>query len=96
MTDRKRSSDTTSGLSDDEVSHDAIQLVTVSIFNGLCRVIRALAANGLLSPEQLDGIHDAMTTPLDDPDLRDDDFITFTRETIEKALAAAGRDAREG
>ena len=95
MTDRKLPSDTTPGLSDDEVSNDAIQLVTVSIFNGLCRVIRALAANGLLSAEQLDGIHDAMTTPLDDPGLRDDDFITFTRETIEKALAAAVRDARE-
>ena len=75
------------------VGNDAIQLVVVSVFNGLCRVIRALAANGLLSPERLDGIHDAMTTPLDDPGLRDDDF---TRETIEKALAAAVRDAREG
>ena len=95
MTDREHSSSATTGLSDEEVSNDAIQLVVVSVFNGLCRVIRALAANGLLSAEQLDGIHDAMTTPLDDPGLRDDDFITFTRETIEKALAAAVRDARE-
>lgn len=87
MTDREPSSKTT-GLSDDEVSNDAIQLVTVSVFNGLCRTISALAANGLFTAEQLDGIHDAMTTPLDDPDLRDDDFITFARETVEKALAA--------
>lgn len=82
-------------LPDEEVANDAIQLVTVSTFNGLCRMISALAENGLLTAEQLAGIHDAMTTPLDDPDLRDDDFITFTRDTIETVLAAAVRDARD-
>ena len=86
---------TTPGLSDEEVGNDAMQLVTISIFNGSCRLITALAENGLLTAEQLAGIHDAMTTPLDDPDLRDDDYITFTRETIETVLAAAVRDARE-
>lgn len=82
-------------LPDEQVDQDTIELVTISTFNGLCRTITALAENGLLTAEQLAGIHDAMTTPLDDPDLRDDDFITFTRETIETVLAAALRDARE-
>jgi len=92
--DREDSRSPSPGLTDEEVSNDAIQLVTVSVFNGLCRMITALAANGVLSAEQLDGIHDAMTTPLDDPDLRDDDFITLTRDTIETVLAAAVRDVR--
>lgn len=84
-----------SNLPDEQVDQDTIELVTISTFNGLCRMITALAENGLLTAEQLAGIHDAMTTPLDDPDLRDDDFITFTRDTIETVLAAALRDARE-
>ena len=81
-------------LPDDEVSNDAIQLITVSLFNGLCRLTSALAENGLLSDDQLLGLHDAMTTPLDDPDHRDDDFIAFTRQTLEDVLAQALLDLR--
>lgn len=83
-------------LADAEVSNDAIQLITVSLFNGLCRLTSALAENGLLTDDQVLGMHDAMTTPLDDPDLRDDDFITFARQTLEKVLAQALLDARDG
>lgn len=81
-------------LPDDEVSNDAVQLITVSLVNGLCRLTSALAENGLLSDDQVLDMHDAMTTPLDDPDLRDDDFITFARRTLENVLAQAPRDTR--
>src|SRR5258708_3488373 len=93
---REGSSSKSPELSDEEVSNDAIQLVVVSLFNGVCRRASALARNGLLSAEQLAGIQDAMPAPLDDPDLRDDDFVTFTRETLETVLATALRDARAG
>lgn len=73
----------------DEVANDAIQLLTVANFNGTCRLITALAANGFLEPEQLDGIHDAMTLPLDDPDWRDDSFVTGARDMLERVLAGA-------
>lgn len=78
----------------DEVANDAIQLLVISTFNGLCRVIAALARNGVLSPDQLANIEDAMTTPLDDPDWRDYSFITETRSSAEKVLARAVSDAR--
>lgn len=93
--DRQVPSSSSPKLPDEQVDQDTIELVTISTFNGLCRMIIALAENGFLTAEQLAGIHDAMTTPLDDPDLRDDDFITFTRDTIETVLAAAVRDARD-
>ena len=83
-------------LPDDEVSNDAVQLITVSLFNGLCRLTSALAENGMLSDDQVLGMNDAMTTPLDDPDLRDDDFITFARHNLEGVLAQALRDTRVG
>ena len=82
-------------LPDEEVSNDAVQLVTISLFNGLCRLTGALAENGLLTDDQVLGMHDAMTTPLDDPDFRDDDFITFSRDTLEKVLSRALVDTRE-
>ena len=85
-----------SHLPNDEVSNDAVQLIMVSVFNGLCRLIGALAENGLLSDDQVRTINDAMTSPLDDPDHRDDDFITFTRQTLEEALAKALLEIRNG
>lgn len=85
----------TADPADEEVANDAIQLVVVATFNGLCRSIAALAENGLLTPEQVDNIHDAMTTPLDDPDWRDDEFITNTRDVLEAVLASAMKRARD-
>ena len=79
---------------DDEVDNDAIQLLTIATFNGVCRLIAALSESGSLSPEQLENIHDAMTTPLDDPDWRDDDFITNIRDALETVLARASMEAR--
>jgi len=79
----------------EEVANDAMQLLAISMFNGVCRVIAALGANGLLTPDQLDNIHDAMTTPLDDPDWRDYGFIADTRNTIELVLSAAVKRSRD-
>lgn len=79
----------------EEVANDAMQLFAVSTFNGLCRVIAALGANGLLTPERLDNIHDAMSTPLDDPNWRDYSFIADTRNTIESVLSTAVKRSRE-
>lgn len=79
----------------EEVVNDAMQLLAISTFNGLCRVIAALGENGFLSPDQLDNIEDAMTTPLDDPDWRDDSFIADTRETIARVLSTAMRNSRD-
>lgn len=78
----------------EEVANDAIQLMTIANFNGLCRVIAALARNGILAPDQLENIHDCMTTPLDDPDWRDYGFVADTRETVETVLSLAMKDAR--
>ncbi|WP_037499265.1 hypothetical protein [Sphingomonas jaspsi] len=84
-----------SGLAeDDEVATDAVQLTTVAVFNGLCRLIAALGHNGLLNPLQIDNIHDCMTAPLDDPEWRDYDYITSTRDILEEVLALAMKDAR--
>ena len=74
---------------DGEVANDAIQLLTIAHFNGICRLITALAANGFLEPEQLEGIHEAMTLPLDDPNWRDDSFVADARNTLEQVLAGA-------
>lgn len=79
---------------DDEVANDAIQLLVIAQFNGICRLITALATNGFLEPEQLEGIHDAMTLPLDDPDWRDDSFITEVRTLLETVLSKAVADSK--
>ena len=82
------------GSDDDEVADDAIQLITIANFNGVCRIIAVLAQNGLITASQLDNIHDCMTTPLDDPDWRDYEFIAGTRETLETVLAQAVKDTQ--
>ena len=82
-------------FSGDEVSHDAMQLITVSLFNGFCRTVSALSANGLLEADQIENIHDAMTFPLDDPDHGDEPIVIFARTQIEKVLSKALRDVRE-
>ena len=79
----------------EEVANDAMQLFTVATFNGLCRVIAALAENGLLNPDQIQNIHDAMTDPLDDPDWRDDQFVADSRTTVERVLAKAITASRQ-
>ncbi len=79
----------------EQVANDAMQLLNIATFNGLCRVIAALGENGLLDPSQLENIHDAVTTPLDDPDWRDDTFITDTRQAVERVLAKAMKHSQE-
>lgn len=79
----------------EEVETDAIQLLVISNFNGICRIVAALAANGLLSPNQLENIHDCMTAPLDDQNWRDYSFIVDTRDILETVLARAAAEARD-
>lgn len=80
---------------DDEIANDAVQLTLIATFNGLCRLIAALARNGLLASDQLANIEDAMTAPLDDPDWRDDSSVVGAREAVEKVLARALSDAKK-
>ena len=84
---------------EDEVANDAVQLTLIATFNGLCRLIAALARNGLLTLDQLANIEDAITTPLDDPDWRDDSAVVGARDVVEKILARATMEvkaSREG
>lgn len=62
-------------------------LTAIATYNGLCRLITILGEAGILTQGDVDGLHDAMTTPLDDPDMRDHEVITTARETLERVLA---------
>lgn len=64
-------------------------LMLIATFNGLCRVVTALADRGLLCYDECVGIEDAMTTPLDDPEWRDNDFIAGIRDSVVGILAGA-------
>ena len=75
--------------------HLLCQQSTVSLFNGFCRTVSALSANGLLEADQIENIHDAMIYPLDDPDHGDEPIVTFARTQVEKVLSKALRDVRE-
>jgi hypothetical protein len=79
----------------DEVAPDAVQLVTIATFNGMCRLITALAENGLLTLDQLRGMHDAITYPLDDEDWRDDETVSGARDAVERVLSSAMKAAIE-
>jgi hypothetical protein len=72
-----------------EGADDTARLLGVAIFNGLCRVITALADRALLSRDELLGIEDAMTTPLDDPEWRDDEVIQSFRDIATEVIARA-------
>lgn len=80
---------------DEEVPNDAVQLMVIATFNGFCRLVAALARNGLLSPGQLRNIHGAMALPLDDPDWCDYSFVAGARDSIETVLSRAISDATE-
>ena len=77
-----------------EASPDAMQLLTIATFNGLCHVITALGQQGLLDVRRIDGLHDAMASPLDDESCRDDDFLAGVRDTLEEVLADVMKLAR--
>lgn len=69
-------------------SDDTARLLSVATFIGLCRVITTLADRRLLCPDELRGIEDAMSTPLDDAEWRDDEVIASFRATATEVLAA--------
>lgn len=77
-----------------EGGDDVAQIVAVVAFNGVARLITSLARAGKLSRVELQGLHDAMTDPLDNPQVRDDAVIACARDTLETilsdALVAAG------
>jgi hypothetical protein len=83
-------------LIEEQVPDDVMHLINLANFNGLCRVIAALAQNGLLAPDQVDNIEDCMTAPLDDPEWRDHESMASTRDILEGVLARAMRDSRRG
>ena len=82
-------------MPDDQVPDDVMNLINIANFNGVCRVIAALAENGLLAPEQLENIEDCMTAPLDDREWRDNESMASTRDILEGVLARAMKDSRE-
>jgi hypothetical protein len=79
---------------DDQVPDDVMHLITIANFNGLCRLIAALAQNGFLAPDQLENIDDCMTAPLDDPEWRDNDCLAKTRDMLVSVLARAAVNSR--
>lgn len=79
-----------------EITNDEVHLTMVSIFNGLCHLVTAMSAQGLLSEERLLLLHGAMTTPLDDVDHRDQIGIFDTRTILEEVLSEALALARKG
>jgi hypothetical protein len=83
-------------VGDDQVPDDVMHLTNIGTFNGLCRVIAALAENGLLAPHQLYNIEDCMTAPLDDPEWRDNRAMVSTRDILVGVLARAMKDSRKG
>lgn len=72
---------------------DTARLLGIATFNGLCRLLTALAARGLLCREELRGIEDVVTTPLDDPEWRDDGFIAALRDAATSVAAQAMQTA---
>lgn len=72
---------------DDQVSRDVMDLLLLSYSNGLDAVIRTLAVNGLVSPEQIEGIHAVMAPPLDHEELSGDETIAFLREKFDEEFA---------
>jgi hypothetical protein len=64
-------------------------LIGIAVFNGLCRLLTALADRKMLVADELQGIEDAMTTPLDDAEWRDNEVISSFRGTATEVLAAA-------
>jgi len=78
----------------DEVDPNAVQLLLVATFNGLCHALAALARRGQLSEEEIEAMVDAMTDPLDDAACRDDSMIDCARGQVESILAKALASSR--
>lgn len=78
-----------------EGADDTARLLGIATFNGLCRLIAAMADRGLLLSDELQGIEHAMTTPLDDPEWRNDEVIAFFRDTACEVMARAASVRRE-
>lgn len=72
-----------------EVNSDAVQLVLISTFNGLCQLYPRLAAKGLLSEGDVRLIHELMARPLDHEEIVDDPTLVMARESVDEALSEA-------
>ncbi|MGN6849014.1 MAG: hypothetical protein ACTHJK_06015 [Sphingomicrobium sp.] len=72
-----------------EVNSDAVQLMLISTFNGLCQLYPRLAAKGLLSEGDIRLIHELMARPLDHKEMIDDPTLVMARESVDDALSEA-------
>jgi hypothetical protein len=70
-------------------SDDVARILSIVAFNGVCRLVTALARDSALTAEEIHGLHDAMTEPLDNPETQDDEVICCARDTIERVLTNA-------
>lgn len=64
-----------------------MDLLLLSYTQGFDALIRALAVNGLVSPEQIEGIHAVMAPPLDHDELSGDETLAFLREKFDDTFA---------
>ncbi|MFC3174990.1 hypothetical protein ACFOD9_12090 [Novosphingobium bradum] len=74
---------------DDDSAADAGQLMLAATFNGLCHVIAGMARRQGFSADELRAMHEAMLTPLDDPEHGDDPVLASARDTVDRVLGAA-------
>lgn len=72
-----------------EGSDDVARILSVVCFKGVCRLITALSRRSLLTAEEIQGMNEVMTNPLDDPDVRDDEVIACALNTLARVLANA-------
>lgn len=72
-----------------EVDSDAVQLILIATFNGLCQLYPRLAARGLLSEGDVRLIHEIMARPLDHEEIIDDPTLVMARESVDEALSEA-------
>jgi hypothetical protein len=79
---------TPSDLSE-EVSSDAVQLMLISTFNGVCALYPRLAAQGVLSEQDIRSVFEAMTPPLDHDGMIDDPTLAMARGRVDDAFAEA-------
>ena len=79
-----------------EVTKDATELILVATFNGVCRLIDALVPCEALPPPVLGCIHDAMVTPLEDEQHRDDPTVASFRNAVGEVFSTAIAMSRAG
>lgn len=70
-------------------SDDTARLLAISAFNGFCELIAAFAERGMLTRGELSRLHESMTAPLDNPEMRDDTVVACFRASVTEVLGSA-------